>query len=370
MQKYTFSKENSLALKGTAILMMMWHHCFLIGRFEKYSISFWPMTEGQVVCIADFLKICVSLFAFISGYGLYRTWTAAQQKEQSTSRWIYERLVRTLSSYWFVIVLAWLVCTFLDNRPYRIYNFATSILLGIWNMIVDFLGLTNLVGGVQLNPTWWYMSAAVVFIVLFPLIVKAFKGVGCFCTLGIILILPRISDGYPGGINFYSFLPVFCIGMIFARYDFFAIWGRLWSNRTIYIQVSKLIIMLAGLLIIYKLFPLMDVEKWWDVKWNLFPILVIIFAYDYLFKIPILNETLIFLGKHATNIFLVHAFIRYYYCEAFVYGRGNFIFIIGTLLLTSLGLSIVIEGLKKLLHYEAGINRLLLYRARSSSKSG
>lgn len=200
--------------------MMMWHHCFLAGRFEKYTVDFWPLAQSQAVNIANFCKICVSLFVFVSGYGLYLTWQKARAEGVHTSRWVYEKLVRTLSGYWFVVVLAWAVCTFLDNRPYLAYGFEKSPFLGLWNMLIEFLGLTNLVGGAPMNSTWWYMSAAVVFIVLFPLIFKGFESIGCFCTLGVILIFPRISMGFPGWVHFYAFMPIFCIGMICARYDF------------------------------------------------------------------------------------------------------------------------------------------------------
>ena len=354
-----FSKENSLAIKGIAILMMMWHHCFLSGRFEEYTIDFRPLSERQIINVAVFCKVCVSLFVFVSGYGLYYTWLKAQKNNQSESQWICEKLIRTLSNYWFIVVPSWLVCTILDNRPYHVYGFENSKLMGVWNMVIEFLGLTNLVGGTQLNGTWWYMSAAVAFIVLLPLIIKCFEKVGCFCTLSVILILPRISFGYPGDTNFYSFLPIFCIGMIFARYDLFARWNRFWGSKPIYIRVLKFFLCAASLLISYKLSYHMKAKLWWDVKWNLFPILIIIFAYDYLCRVPFLSKPLIVLGKHATNIFLIHTFIRAIYCKPFVYGRGHFVFVLGTILITSLVLSIVIEGLKRVIHYEVWINKLL-----------
>ena len=124
-----FQKEDSLMLKGVAILMMLWHHCFLAGRFEAYSVIFWPLKESQVVNIAEFFKICVSLFAFISGYGLFLAWRKTKGDGKSTSRWVYEKLVKTLSNYWFVLALAWIVSSLLDNRPYRVYGFEQSAFL-------------------------------------------------------------------------------------------------------------------------------------------------------------------------------------------------------------------------------------------------
>lgn len=354
-----FSKRDSLALKGIAILMMMWHHCFLAGRFETYTINFWPLAQSQVSNIADFCKICVSLFVFVSGYGLYLTYQKAEKEHKEVGRWIYEKLVRTLSGYWFVLILAWIICAVLDNRPYRVYGFEKSVFLGIWNMFIEFLGLTNLVKGTQLNATWWYMSAAVVFIVLLPAIALGFKYLGCFCTLGIISLFPRISGGFPGWTHFYSFLPIFCIGMIFARGDFFGKWNEWWSEKKRHIKTLKFILMLGGLLIVYKLFYHLNITVWWDVKWNLLPLFVIFFAKDYLFQIPFINKLLIFIGKHATNIFLIHTFIRVYYCESFTYSRGHFILIMGTLLLASLGLSVVVESLKRLVGYDKWLNKLL-----------
>ena len=33
-----FTQDMSLMLKGAAILLMIWHHSFLAGRFEAYDI--------------------------------------------------------------------------------------------------------------------------------------------------------------------------------------------------------------------------------------------------------------------------------------------------------------------------------------------
>ena len=62
-----FTKVDSLVIKGVALLAMMWHHCFLSDRADGYDISYWPLSHGQVIQIASFLKICVPLFAFVSG---------------------------------------------------------------------------------------------------------------------------------------------------------------------------------------------------------------------------------------------------------------------------------------------------------------
>lgn len=98
MMNVDFSKEDSFAVKGIAICMMMWHHCFLSGRFTGYTISFYPLIERQVVNIATFFKMCVSLFAFVSGYGLYVSFYRFRNKGKSqVQEWIKRDTVKLLN---------------------------------------------------------------------------------------------------------------------------------------------------------------------------------------------------------------------------------------------------------------------------------
>lgn len=339
---------------------MLWHHCFLAGRFEDYTIDFWPLAQTQVVHIASFFKACVSLFAFISGYGLYLSWQTFKKNEQSRTRWLREKLVRTLSSYWFVVVLAWIVCTALDNRPYNVYGFADSPYAGIWKMGIEFLGLSNFFGTAKLGEDWWYISAALVFIVLLPIMDRCLEKTGCFCTMCLLFIIPRVCGGYPGGTNFLSFLPTFCLGMIFAKHNLFVKWQNICAEKAnAYVwKMLRFAAFFAILLLVYKLYYHLPNKTWWDVKWSIFPLAVVLFTRDVLVPWRLVNTVLVFLGKHATNIWLVHAFIRSYYCRDFIYGQGHFALVIGMLLLTSLGVSLAIELLKKLVRYDVLIDRL------------
>ena len=64
-------KEDSLALKGMAILMMVFYHCYYkVAKFQKYDVVFRGFSADQVITVASCMKICVALFAFVSGYGL------------------------------------------------------------------------------------------------------------------------------------------------------------------------------------------------------------------------------------------------------------------------------------------------------------
>lgn len=58
------------------------------------------------------------------------------------------------------------------------------------------------------------------------------------------------------------------------------------------------------------------------------------------------------------NIFLVHTFIRYVFFGDFIYGFKYFWLIALVLLGVSLGISVIIELLKRIIHYNSLISKL------------
>ena len=54
--------------------MLLFHHLYCsTGRFDGYAVSFFPFSEESIVELALLFKNCVSIFAFISGYGLLKS---------------------------------------------------------------------------------------------------------------------------------------------------------------------------------------------------------------------------------------------------------------------------------------------------------
>lgn len=372
-----FGKDKSNILKGVAILLMMWHHCFLAGRYDGYEINFFPFSEGRVNNIAISFKICVSLFAFVSGYGLFlsiksyttRSLHDSGKGDLTSSKWIMERLCRTLSGFWFVVVLCWIILTLVDGRPAQVYGFSDSALVGICNMVCDFFGVAHIFGTPKLIATWWYMSAAVSYIFFMPLIYKSFEKLGVIFTVAMVFIVPHLFVGFVSGTSILGFLPTFCVGALFASQNLFEKWFEFWKKGKINRHLKaifKFLIMLVFLWICYKLYHVLPFKKYWDIKWSILPLSVILFVNDYISKIPILNKFLEFLGKHSINIFLIHSFIRAIYGKDLIYKLPNFIVTIAVLLLISLVLSIIIEQMKKLFKYDRLVDKLI-YKIRNSA---
>lgn len=75
--------------------------------------------------------------------------------------------------------------------------------------------------------------------------------------------------------------------------------------------------------------------------------------------IPGINICLKYVGRHATNIFLVHTFIYRYYYADFIYSFHSAVYIFLVLLGISLGVSVVLELIKKFTGYNWLSTRIL-----------
>lgn len=74
LEQYEISKETTAKIKGIAIILMIIHH-FLAYPFWLIDGVTYPnvnrLGEDLNVWIECSTKICVSIFAFITGYGYY-----------------------------------------------------------------------------------------------------------------------------------------------------------------------------------------------------------------------------------------------------------------------------------------------------------
>ena len=80
-------KEDSAALKGLAVLLLIFHHCYRhADRIERYQVDLCGLTTEQLVAIAECCKICVAIFAFVSGYGLMYGYSAKMKNKEKIGR--------------------------------------------------------------------------------------------------------------------------------------------------------------------------------------------------------------------------------------------------------------------------------------------
>lgn len=189
-----FGKYQSDCLKGIAIIMLIAHHCFLgPSRYKGQELIF-IIPESVWNYVALFFKICVSLFVFISAYGLTKKMMSlpkdadSQTTHKFIGNMILSRVIRLLGGFIFVFLLVDIFALFYD--PGRLAEIYGSVFpLNMEYYILDMLGLAQLLGTPTFLGTYWYYSLALILIVLVPLFYLLLEKVGSLAFLCAVAVL-------------------------------------------------------------------------------------------------------------------------------------------------------------------------------------
>ena len=358
------TKDDSMVIKGVAILAMMWHHCFLPNRFESYDLVFSPLGVGRVVNIAGFFKICVSLFAFVSGYGLYCSLKGSESREFRTGKWYLIRYLKTFSDYWPIVILLCTAGQLINGGASAAYMHG-SIFNGVVNFILDLLGLAAFFKSPQFIGTWWYMSTALVYIILAPFLYLFIRRFGSAPLVIITMIVPRLFyAGCPGATHTLSFLMAFVMGMTCA--DLKPIQRlKTWSEKSRKREVLLTIALLVLLVFCYKFDWRMTTKLYWDIKWGLFAAAYAIIIAFTLSRIRFVRDVLMFFGRWSAHLYLIHTFFRAKYTASFVYGQGgHFLMVIVRLLAVSLLACLLFRLFKRLTRYDDHVKKLIAWASK------
>lgn len=357
------TKTDTAVLKGVAVLMMVFHHCFRTKSiFQGYGISFAPLGTHTVVNLCAAFKICVPIFVFISGYGLTlslkKLHADYRLERKELSRWYTGRYIRLMAGYWFIYI-CYAVIGQIAAGNFAATYFGGGKLKGLVLAGIDFLGLSNLMNTPILGGAWWYMSCAIVIVLLVPVFARVTARFGSVFALAAMVILPRaLCLEYPMYDCAYHFLFAALLGVVFAENDLFARFKSLTLCRNKALDTAvQAVAVLFVIAVLYLLQQRLDVATIWEVKHGLFPLAVILFVVKFVSPIPVLNRVLQFFGKYSMDIFLVHLLIRAHFKSA-IFSLGHFVLVGGALFVVSLVLAIVIEQVKKCIRYQKGIDAL------------
>lgn len=353
-----FTKKDTMAMKGIAIIMMLVHHCFFeTSRYEGYNIAFFPLNERYTVIIATFFKICVGIFVFLSGFGITKSIIKISKGDladkQTIKRIVFKRYITLMLGFIFVFILSQGACWFANRRQIEVYK-SNNIFNSISYFIADGLGVANLFGTPTLNGTWWYMSLAIIIVVITPLLYNLIKKYGLIIILLLNIFITQVLkvDNY----DITRWFTILILGIYSADTDLLVRMKNFYTNTTtrkIIKFVIYTILLLGAVLFREKLN-----YTFLEIRDGLIPMIFIGYCYEFILPIKYLTNVLQFLGKHSMNIFLTHTFIRYYYFKDFTYYFKYSVLIVLVLLGVSIIISIVIELLKKAIKYNEFIENL------------
>lgn len=360
-----FTKEHTMQMKGIAIIILLFHHCFLNTQrwatvpYEKlattkgwgyYPISFAPFSSHTIQYLASFSKICVAMFVFMTGYGMWVSYES-QKKKTTMSNYIKKRMV-TLMTGFLIIFVVTEILAIPTGRFIEVYGHDFR---SVVYMIIDALGLAKLLGTPLFCLTWWYMSLAIVLIMIFPFVHSIMEKYQWVVVVASIIV-PR-ACGFGQSTDLFRYLLAYTLGMYFAQHDLLARIKEKFMEQNVAGKLLSLIVSLIGLAVIIKCRQ----NAWIGWKyldfWDGFAAMyVIIISYIYILNGKWIVKGLGFLGKHSMNIFLIHSFYRDVFFHEFTYSFYYAWLDYIVLMAISLVTSIVLEWFKKLIRYEKFID--------------
>lgn len=360
-----FTKEHTMQMKGIAIIILLFHHCFLNAQrwatvpYEKlattkgwgyYPISFAPFSPHTIQYLASFSKICVAMFVFMTGYGMWVSYES-QKKKTTMSNYIKKRMV-TLMTGFLIIFVVTEILAIPTGRFIEVYGHDFR---SVVYMIIDALGLAKLLGTPLFCLTWWYMSLAIVLIMIFPFVHSIMEKYQWVVVVASIIV-PR-ACGFGQSTDLFRYLLAYTLGMYFAQHDLLARIKEKFMEQNVAGKLLSLIVSLIGLAVIIKCRQ----NAWIGWKyldfWDGFAAMyVIVISYIYILNGKWIVKGLGFLGKHSMNIFLIHSFYRDVFFHEFTYSFYYAWLDYIVLMAISLVTSIVLEWFKKLIRYEKFID--------------
>lgn len=284
------------------------------------------------------LFIGVDIFIFLSGYGLYFT----SLKKQSIKSFYIKRIERVYPSF---LVVAGCVCLIQDSDFRETLTILSTI--GYW-------------WGDSFQS--WYISAIILFYILFPFYLKVFNKQPYKVTIlsvitGILITMPAYLIFPDLRIGFFSRIPIFSIGILFG---YIAINKPMLLTKNQLITITSLLFVLG----IGSTLLLNTTLKQFSAAWGPLPfifiapglIILIILIFEKNKKHQALNKVipgLIFTGNLSLEFYLIHEPVLHLmpYPEMTISIKTGYVVILGFL---SLGIAFLLNKIMiKLSHFSS-----------------
>lgn len=197
------TKDYSNMVKGMAVLMMIMHHIW--GFPEK--IPALPLSNFEVQLGAAG-KICVSIFMFISGYGLYYSF-----EKKDTIR-VWHRVWKVYKRFWQVFLIFVPIGFLYLSKPFAVQEFLANL------FCLKF----------SYNQEWWFLGTYIELLLVLPVMLMANqKKYFPYLIVGLSVLLRGLSgivNLNSGGASshiyyFCYYFPSFFLGLLFCKYSLY-----------------------------------------------------------------------------------------------------------------------------------------------------
>lgn len=223
------NKRDSGYIKGIAIIMMIFHHFFAFPEWQLTTGLF--MGGGSVlgkpleVFLGEICKLCVCIFAFISGYGTYVS--LVRVDNHGCIKYALRKIANLLLMYWLSLL------------------FVVSV-LSIFKKISTLEIICNIIlQSTSIIYTAWYVVFYIQAIVMALICFRINKLLAeCIFLLPIPVLIEYVDPG-----NMFShYFPVFMLGYIFSKYRLYEKWENLYKRNFLKYVTSTFLLLMAFIL--------------------------------------------------------------------------------------------------------------------------
>ena len=336
--------KDSQIVKGIGIIMLFIFSLYSnINSFTLYNLT-GSIKPQLFSSIANSFYICTMLFVFVTAYGITTIEKAATTSTMS-ARSIHRagRLIAKIALIFLIIIFAG-AFLYKDYKPSAIWGGSLSD--NIIGVLFNVLGIAPIFKVPLFAESWLYITYAVLFIFLVPVLYKCIKKAGGLSVFALSLFIPYIFSLSTADFNIFRFLPMLVLGIIFAEYKFFARLKAALSKNTAIkiIAILGLIISIPLIIAIRKYFPVESVYLL-DTTASL---AIILLSVIFIRNIPILNLILFTLGKYSMAMWLVSDFLIKYYFSHFTYSFKNVWIILVAALAAAFLFSFIFENFSRI----------------------
>jgi hypothetical protein len=304
-----FTKNQTNIAKGIAICLMFIHHLYAFNDRLLNGNSYIPLIPFFRLedYAGRFGNICVSMFLFLSGYGMVLGYLRSKKtplrysliklKDFYLTYWLYFLIFVPIGIFFFNHVTLW--------QSNQIRYTADPIVF-----LKNFLGWDS-----SYNQEWWFVRMFVIILVfLFPIYIKLLEKNVAFLVLTSLFLFSLSAKVNPyGEFGFIGWQTSFAVGIICAKFKFFSSRPIQDLDQSGWLLISFSLVLCIALRLL----------RWpFDASGNAFDFLIVAF-FTYFSVMAAerlrLPSLLAYLGERAFPLWLVHSFFCYYYFQDIVY---------------------------------------------------
>ena len=353
---YRFTKENTMAVKGIGILMLLSFHCFsnndrITVPGTDITVDFWPFTKEFGMFLSDQMGVCVAIFAFLSVYGMTlsikKSYPGYEMNERQAALYVIKKYLSIL----FLFFIPFLFCELVTWKKGFLSMYGDTRAKQMCNILMDMFCVSDIFGSHMIVRTWWYMSFLVMITVFMPALIHLYKRYQWLMIPVVLIPIILFLDLNQRMIRWIGVVPIavcFADQRVFERLKEFEITGKRKLDKIIKFAVSTVVLYV---LFLVKIRFLSNVRIRFTIN-TVMIVLLIYWCYEFFIELLVIKQVLQFLGRHSADMFFVHSFIRQLWYKQELYSLESAVLIYLVLLGSSLLISIALDLLRKLVHYQ------------------